>query len=147
MTEISNDKLDDLFATGQNAAEHLLAENAEFYPIGHIIGSDGEIRMVAVDIGQENPESQIVIDQFEAIFLEQAKAGAILASAVSYDARIQDPQSGEPTDAVITKIRAHGYARNVIVPYEIKTSGIIKKKRELKFGQTLAMEDQNEIFT
>ncbi len=143
---LDKDKLDELFDNLIQFALSLLERNGEFFPIGSTVMPNGEIRPVAVYDGDERPESQTVIDQLTVIFQQQADEGTILASAIAFDARIRSSQSGEISDAIVTRIRARDYARDVSLPYRLETKGLFKKTRTLGIGEVSASEGAQDVF-
>lgn len=67
-------------------AEMLLKKQGEFYPIGAIMLSDGEIRHVGGKIeGDDNPPSQSLIDLLTETFQKEATKGNLRAARMSYD--------------------------------------------------------------
>ena len=61
-------------------AERLLKKQGEFYPIGAIMLSDGEIRHVGVKIeGDDHPPSQSLIDLLTETFQKEATKGNLRA--------------------------------------------------------------------
>lgn len=143
---IDRDKLDELFDALANSALSLLEANGEFYPIGAVIAADRQIRFVQAHEGDEHPESQAVIDDLTKVFKGMVADEGILASAISFDARITSPDIGEAVDAIVTRIRAKDYARDVSIPYHLKTSGLFRKNRLLECGEPSASEGSQDIF-
>ena len=140
-------KLDELYSVMVEMAFALLEKNGEFFPIGAVVSLDSAIQHVATYDGDEHPESQMVIDQLTQLFCGQANEGAILASAIAFDARLRSPETGEAVDAIMIRLRAKDYARDVAMPYELRTSGFIRKTREVEAGQASASEGRQDIFT
>lgn len=144
---IDKDRLDDLFDHALSSAMALLEKNGEFFPLGASIGSDGQVGLLASYDGDDHPESQTVIDGLTSALRQQASEGAILASAIAFDARVRSPETGEAVDAVITRIRAKDYARDIAVPYQLHTKGLFKKTRSIAQGQATASEGEQDIFS
>ncbi len=53
---------------GIGLAEEQLAKHGEFFPYGMVMLADGTTHMVAADNGEEQPESQPLIDLLSAKF-------------------------------------------------------------------------------
>jgi hypothetical protein len=143
---VERNKLDELFDVAVSSAFALLEKNGEFFPLGASIAPDGTVGQLAVFDGDEHPESQTVINGLTQAFGQQAAEGAILASAISFDARVRSPETGEAVDAIITRIRAKEYARDIAVPYTLRTKGLFKKVHTVEQGQATASEGQQDIF-
>lgn len=144
---VDRNKLDELYEKMVDQTFALLEKNGEFFPIGAVVKLDGETRDVITYDGREQPESQTVIDELTQVFQEQALAGEIIASAIAFDARIRSSETGKAVDTIITRIRATGYARDVAMPYLLKTSGIFKKTYAIEGGQASASAGEQDIFT
>ncbi|MFL0357635.1 hypothetical protein ACI5KX_14315 [Erythrobacter sp. GH1-10] len=144
---IDRDKLDELYDSVVQMASSLLEKNGEFFPIGATVGVDGTVTHVGFHNGDEHPESQAVIDGLTAIHKQQAASGEILASAIAFDVRVRSPETGDAVDAVMTRIRAADYARDVVLPYTLRTSGLFKKSRSLEVGQPSASEGEQDVFS
>ncbi len=142
----SQDQLDDLYSACLDMAAALLEKNGEFYPIAFELTADGQIAAVAVMEEGENPPSQQVIDSLLYVLRERAASGAIAASAMAVDIRVRRNPDDVPTDAVQVRLRAADYARDVIAPYTIATSGLLRKKRKLHLDTPYAKAAENEIF-
>lgn len=142
---IDREKLDELYDTLSQAAFDLLQQNGEFFPIGAVIRGD-DIDLVAFDAGEEHPASQDVIDGLTEVFKGEAARGAISASAIAFDGRVRSQDTGKPTDAVIVRLRAAGYATDVFTPYDLQTRGLFKKTRTLQAGQAGASEGAQDVF-
>lgn len=84
---MAHSDLDELLNALLPMAEMLLAKHGEFYPIGAIMLSDGEIRHVGAGIeGDDHPPSQSVIDLLTEAFQRDAREGKLRAAAIGYDA-------------------------------------------------------------
>jgi len=146
MVSVDQDLMDDLYSASIQAANELLLKNGEFFPFAHSVAPDEQIGIVAYHDGDDSPESQSVIDNLKLILSESAKAKEIVASAIAVDVRITDPTTGKPSDAVMVQVRSFGYARNVIVPYEMTRKGLLNKSYQVQFYQPHANAANEEIF-
>jgi len=125
---------------------YLLEQNGEFFPLGAVVGQDGEVAHVAVQGEDEHPESQTVIEELTGLFRSRAAEGAILASVVAFDARVRPSADSPPVDAIVCRIRAADYARDVVTPYSISTSGLFRKTRKVDTMVPSASEGRQDVF-
>ena len=123
-----------------NAAESLLKKNGEFYPIGAVMRSDGEIVFTAVMEQNDHPDSDTVIASLTELHKVQAEQNEIKASGIAWDAVIQNA-AGERQDAIMVSME-HKDAYTVVVgkPYK---KGLFKK---IVFGQIFAQHGKNDIW-
>ena len=140
-------KLDDFYGTMLDMACMLLEKHGEFIPIGAVLNNDGEIQLVAVDDGDDRPQSQTVIEGLTEVFRSQAAQGEIAASAIALDATVRSPETGVATDAIVTRIRAPGYTRDVATPYTLETKGFLRKTRTVAIGTASASEGDQDVFS
>jgi hypothetical protein len=100
-------------------AEMLLAKQGEFYPIGAIMLSDGEIRHVGAKIeGDEHPPSQSLIDLLNETFQMEAKKGKLRAAGICYDVLTVPPGKHKRQDAICCGLEhCLGEAVDVFKPY------------------------------
>jgi hypothetical protein len=73
-------------------AESLIEQKGEFKPFGARLGAGGALAVVDVSPTLQDPSNPLIIDALYAEFRVEAKAGAIRACAVCWDAII--PRSG-----------------------------------------------------
>ena len=139
-------KLDELYGAVVDMACKLLEQNGEFIPIGAVLDHDGQVQFVAVDDGDDRPQSQAVIQSLTEVFRAQAAQGTIAASAIALDATVRSPETGAGTDAIVTRIRAPGYTRDVATPYTIETKGFLRKTRTVSTGAASASEGDQDVF-
>ena len=143
---VDREKLDELFGTVTDMAAMLLEKNGEFFPIGAVVRANGDIEHVAIHDGDEQPQSQTVIENLTKLFRDQAAKGIIVASAVGFDATVRSPETGAATDAIVTRITAMGYARDVNLPYSLTVKGLFRKIRTVAQGQPSASEGAQDVF-
>jgi hypothetical protein len=103
-------------------AERLLMKQREFYPVGAIMLSDGEIRHVGAKIaGDDHPPSQLLIDLLTETFQKEATAGKLRAAGICYDILTVPPGKHQKQDAICCGLEhCLGEAVNVFKPY-VKT--------------------------
>ncbi len=121
-------------------AEQLLRERGEFFPYGGAMKANGELASVAGYDGREQPPSEDVIRLIRQGFVEGAKSGAYVATALVYDVRVTLPSSGQKSDAIAVSLNHRdGYSVVVLFPYQIKNG-------ELQYGETIAQEGERNVF-
>jgi hypothetical protein len=100
-------------------AEMLLMKQGEFYPVGAIMLSDGEIRHVGAKIeGDDHPPSQSLIALLTEIFQKEAIAGKLRAAGICYDVLTVPPGKHQKQDAICCGLEhCLGEAVDVFKPY------------------------------
>lgn len=81
-------------------ARMMLDKHGAFYPSGASIDSEGELTFTAGWDGNEQPDSTDILRLLRDGLRERAAAGAIRASALCVDVRVQRPEDAEKSDAV-----------------------------------------------
>jgi len=100
-------------------AKQMLSNHGEFYPFGATMTPDGEVMPNAGYEGNEQPETQAVIDLLTQAFRQQAAAGQIRAAGLCVDIRTIAPGETEKTDALCFKLENQtGEALTVCIPYK-----------------------------
>ena len=123
------------------AAENLLRENGQFYPIGAALTNESTISLTSVSYGDDEfPESQRVIDDLTSAHCQMAEQNEIKASGIAWDATITAPD-GKKSDAILISLEhVSGYSVMVGVPYVI---GMFKK---VKLGELFAQSGLHNVF-
>src|SRR5580692_5301967 len=98
METTSRDEMDSLLEALLRFAQEMLEKRGEFYPVGAVIDSEGQLRLVADDVGQERPDSSAVIEGLYDGLRNQATAGEIRGSAVCADVLVTPPGQSRKTD-------------------------------------------------
>jgi hypothetical protein len=111
--------LDELRNALLSMAEMLLTKQGEFYPIGAIMLSNGEIRHVGAKIeGDDHPPSEPLIDLFTEIFQNEATKGKLRAAGICYDGLTVPPGKHQKQDAICCGLEhCLGEAVDVFKPY------------------------------
>ncbi len=106
-------------------AEKLLTVQGEFYPIGVVMLSDGEIRHVGAKMeGDDHPSSQSLIDLLTVTFEREATKGKIRAAGICYDVLTIPPGKRQRQDAICFGLEhCLGEAIDVYRPY-VKGGGV-----------------------
>jgi hypothetical protein len=97
----------------------LLTKQGEFYPIGAIMLSDGEVRHVGGKIeGDDRPPSQSLIDLLTETFQKEAAKGKLRAAGLCYDVLTVPPGKDQKQDAICCGLEhCLGEAVDVFTPY------------------------------
>jgi hypothetical protein len=116
---MAHSDLDELLNALLPMAEMLLTKHGEFYPIGAIMLSDGEIQHVGAGIdGDEHPSSQSLIDLLTEGFQREARTGKIRAAGICYDALTVPPGKRQKQDAMCCGLEhCLGESFDVFRPY------------------------------
>ncbi len=116
---MANPDFDSLLNTLAPFAKQMLSKHGEFYPFGATMTPDGRITAQAGYDGNEQPESQVVIDLLTDGFRRQAAAGQIRAAGLCIDIRTIAPGQTEKTDALCFKLEHQtGEALTACMPYK-----------------------------
>ena len=121
-------------------AQSLLSKYGDFHPFGAYMGTDGEIKWVGVDAGEEFPEGQLLVDTLTEMFKKQADSDEIRAAAICYDSLVIPPGKKNKTDAIAFSLEHRsGESISVFVPYlkgndgDVQYSELFAVSRELQF--------------
>jgi hypothetical protein len=101
-------------------AEQLLQEHGEFFPYGGALKADGQLASVAGYDGREQPPSNEIIRLIKQGFVEGAKSGEYVATALIYDVRVTLPSTGQKSDAIAVSLNHRDdYSVIVLFPYQL----------------------------
>ena len=123
-------------------AQMLLQKQGEFYPIGAIMLSDGEIRHVGAKIeGDDHPPSQSLIDLLTERFRKEAAKGKLRAAGICYDVLTIPPGKDRKQDAICCGLEhCLGETVDVFTPYVgIKEGGF-------EYGEAFAAKRTPQFF-
>lgn len=100
-------------------AQMLLTKQGEFYPIGAIMLSDGELRRVGGKIeGDDRPFSQDLIDLLTETFRKEAAKGKLRAAGICYDVLTIPPGKDNKQDAICCALEhCLGESVTIFTPY------------------------------
>ena len=119
-----------------------LTKYGEFYPYGAAMTPDGTFIAVAVETESvnDNPLSQMVIDDLKEAFRDGARTGRFAATALFYDVRITLPETGLMTDAIAVAVdHEDDYSVKLMIPYTL-TDGVVT------LGAPILQIGENDIF-
>lgn len=131
----AQDDLDELLNASLPFTLQMLDGHGEFFPYGIVIGTDGEIRMVAGDpnLGEQPPSAAILASIVEGL---RSERDTIRAAALVSDVRLAD------TDAVqVETEHVEGQAMAALLPYR-RT----KLRRSVKYGPLTAGQADPQIW-
>jgi hypothetical protein len=121
-------------------AEQMLRSYGEFLPFGGAMRPNGEIVSVAGDDGDEHPRSSDLIRLIKDGFIEAARQGQFMATALVYDVRIKLTSTDDKSDAISVSLNHRdNYSIVVIFPYKINDG-------KLAVGTALAQKGEADIF-
>ncbi len=123
-------------------AETLLTKHGEFYPIGAIMLSDGEIRHVGARIqDDDHPPSQSSIDLLTENFQKEAKKGKLRAAGICHDVLTVPPGEHQKQDAICCCLEhCLGEAVDVYEPYVRTEDG------SFQYGEIFAAKRTPQFF-
>lgn len=133
---IDQDQLDRLFTAAIEAAIARVEKDGHFAPLLFELRGSGAIQAVAVLDKASHDSEQAMLDGFEAILRPRAAEGTIEALAIA----LHRP------GAVEVRLRAANYAADVTAPYEVESSGLLRKTRRLRLGEIGARPATDTIF-
>ncbi|MDJ0663973.1 MAG: hypothetical protein QNJ75_05390 [Acidimicrobiia bacterium] len=135
VSQQAQDDLDELLNASLPFAQKMLGKHGEFFPYAFVIGTDGEIRMVAGDpnLGEQPPSAAILASITEGL---RSERDTIRAAALVSDVRLVD------TDAIrVETEHVEGQAIEALLPY--KTSRL---RRTVKYGSLMASQSDPQIW-
>jgi hypothetical protein len=135
------EEMDTLLDVLLRFARQMLDKHGEFYPFAAAVSSRGEIEMVASDLGEEHPDSSVLIESLYEGLAGQAAADEIRAAGVCADVRVTAPESSDKTDAISVAIEhVTGDPVEVFLPY---TKG---RLRGVQYGELFAQSGVGRVF-
>ena len=139
---MAHSDLNELLNSLLSMAEMLLAKQGEFYPIGAIMFSDGEIQHVGAKIeGDDHPPSQSLIDLLTETFQKEAAKGKLRAAGICYDVLTVPPDKQQKQDAICCDLEhCLGEAVAVFKSYIRTETG------NIQFDETFAAKRTPQFF-
>ena len=121
--------------------EQTLAQNREFFPVAAVMLQSEEIQLVAPGEGDEEPESEDLIDLLNDGFRDGVQKGEYRATCVAFDAIATPPDKDAEQDTVICNLdHKDNYSVKVCFPYHFDADD------ELVIEEPFAVEGDYEIF-
>lgn len=131
-------QLDRLFTAALEAAIARLEKDGHFQPLLFELRESGAIHNVAVLDTETVEGRQSVLDRLIQLLRPRARDGMIRAAAIVLHRADEE--------MIEVRLRALNYSSNLIVPFDVTSSGLLRKRRELALGQFAAKPSENEIF-
>ena len=135
---IDQTRLDALFTAALEAAIGRIEKDGTFFPLLFELRANDSIQNVAVLETSTIDGSQSVLDRLAELLRSRAADGTIKAAAIVLH------MAG--SKALEVRLRAANHASNVAVPFDIASTGLLKRKRKLTLGEFTASEVENEVF-
>lgn len=121
-------------------AEKMLKEHGEFYPYGLTLDAAGKVAHMGATDGTDRPKSAPLIELLRARFVDGAKAGKYLATALVYDVRVVDPSTGLKSDAIAVALdHRDSYSVVVFFPYSLHQGKYLP-------GKLFAQKGEGRVF-
>lgn len=135
---IDQARLDALFTAALEAAIARIEKDGTFFPLVFELRANGAIQNVAVLETGAIEGAQGVLDRLADVIRPRAADGTIRAAAIVR----------HRTDAatIEVRLRAANYAADVLVPFEIASSGLLGHQRQLTLGSFTARPAANDLF-
>jgi hypothetical protein len=136
-SETAQTDLDNLLNAVLPFATEKLDKHGEFSPFGAAVTTEGEIRLLAADPGDEQPPSQQVLDML--IAGAQSERESLRAVGLVSDVSLSEPR----TDAVRAELEhSEGPAMAVHLPYKKKRLG-----RGIEYGSLMAAASERRVWS
>lgn len=103
MQEKSDREIGQLIQYSVGFADEALSKYGEFYPFASYVGPIGELVPIGIHSGNEFPDSNDLIAEFETLFEQSKLRGEIVAYAIAIDVRITNQKFPQSTDAIAIK--------------------------------------------
>jgi hypothetical protein len=143
LSSMAHSDLNELLDALLKMAHTLLTKNGEFYPIGAVIYSDGELRHIAAALeDNDHPPSQTLIQLLTDSFRESVAKGQLRAAGICFDGLTFPPGKDQKQDAICCRLEHYsGEAVNVFQPYIKTIDGV------LRYEDIFATERTVEFFS
>jgi hypothetical protein len=133
--------LDELLNTVIPFAQQTLAQYGEFYPFGASMAPDGTIALESAHTGEDQPQSQELIDMLTEGFRQAAAAAKLRAACICFDVRTIPPGETMKTDAVCISLEHEsGESVDLFLPYSKGLSG------KIRYGELFGAERDRQFF-
>ena len=103
MQEKGDQEIGQLIQYSVSFADEALSKYGEFYPFASYVGPIGELVPIGIYSGNEFPDSNDLIAEFETLFEQRKVRGEIVAYAIAIDVRITNQKFPQSTDAIAIK--------------------------------------------
>ena len=133
--------LNELYSVVVTFAQQLLQEHDELYPFGGTVDADGECSHFGLELEDEEPTVETMLEMLATVLSQQAKAGKARATAIVFDVNVTQSEDAEPTDAICVRLEHRsGEAIDVFCPYTRDAEG------KYRFGEFFATPSTPTVF-
>jgi hypothetical protein len=122
--------------------EELLKKYGEFYPFSFALNIDNTVAGVGHYDGNDNPDSQTVINGLKQTLKQEAGKNIIKAVTIFYDMKTTDPKTNQKTDAVAVFVEHKDGQEAYTFYYPYK----LTDKKELILSESIGSATTKEIF-
>lgn len=133
---ITQHELDRLFTAALETAIALIGKQGEFFPVLFELRADRTIHTLAV-LDRAAPDDPVA--GYHAVLRPRAVDGTIIASAIAEEI------AGEPRTIRI-RLRAANFSNDILVPFELTSTGLLKRGRKVIPGDFTQQAAENEVF-
>jgi hypothetical protein len=139
---VAHPDLDQLLNALLPFAQEQVTKHGSFLPFGATLTTEGEIRLAAAHLGDDQPpDANALIDLLISGFEKDVAAGAIKAAGTCVDVRVVPPGQSDKTDAICAQLEhVTGQCADVFLPYK---KGLLGR---MKFGDLFAVAGTSRIF-
>ncbi|NML08914.1 hypothetical protein HHL08_01935 [Sphingobium sp. AR-3-1] len=142
----SPEQLHSAFSYCVDFAKHMLEDSGSFLPFGAALSTSGDVKAVAGWNGEEHPAPAEIYQLLSSALRDEATNKTIAGSAVAVDVNIPAAYDPPLPDGIRVRLEGDGYSRYIYVPYVIKMSGLLRRKREVKLAEPFSVEVPAEVF-
>ena len=140
------EQLHSAFSYCLDFAKHMLEDSGSFLPFGATLTPSGEVKAVAGWNGEEHPAPAELYQLLSAALRDEAAKENIAGSAIAVDVNIPSAYNPLLPDGIRVHLEGDGFSRYIYVPYAIKTSGLLRRKREVALSEPFSVETPSEVF-
>ena len=140
------EQLHSAFSYCLDFAKQMLEDSASFLPFGAALTLAGEVKAVAGWNGEEHPAPAELYQLLSEALRDEAKSKSISGSAVAVDVNIPTAYNPALPDGIRVHLEGDGYSRYIYVPYTIRTSGLLRRRREVVLAEPFSVEVPAEVF-
>ena len=118
----------------------LLEAYGEFHPFGAMIDSAGQVVAASAWAGEEHPNPQDLYKLMVEALRKEIVEGRALAIAVAVNVDIPEQFSPSLKDGLRVTLESRGYSRNVYVPYQMVSRGVLRRRKTAEFAEPFSVE-------
>lgn len=142
----SSEQLHSAFSYCLDFAKRMLEDIGSFLPFGAVLNTSGEVKAVAGWNGDEHPAPTEIYQLLSSALRGESVSNNILGSAIAVDVNIPAAYDPPLRDGIRVHLEGDGYSRYIYVPYAIKVSGLLQRRREIILAEPFSIEVPAEVF-